>query len=300
MLDRDPARATSSWTSAASSSSRAGLPRGGRATASIRLVDLAEYKRRQAPPGIKVTHAGLRARPADADHQPLRRLSVALVTGCGNPAGLGIAIAGALAERGHAVARHVAPGQAAPEPCFAADLADPDAPAALLERVAAELGPVTVLVNNAAHSTGDGYAALDAATIDAHLAVNVRAPMLLSALVARGGSPGRIVNLVSGQFLGPMPGELAYTASKGALEAFTRQLAGEVAHLAITVNAVGPGPNDTGWIDDALRAELEPKFPGGRVGTPADVAPLVAWLCSDEAAWVTGQVIHAEGGFARQ
>jgi 3-oxoacyl-[acyl-carrier protein] reductase len=230
-------------------------------------------------------------------------MSVALVTGCGNPQGLGPAIADALEAAGHAVARHVAPGQAARAPSFEADLADPLAPALLLERVAAALGPVTALVNNAAHSTRDGYAELDAAAIDAHLAVNVRAPMLLSTLVARNGRPGgsgRIVNLVSGQFLGPMPGELAYTASKGALEAFTRQLAAEVAHLGITVNAVGPGPNDTGWIDDDLRAELAPKFPGGRVGTPADVAPLVAWLCSDEAAWVTGQVIHAEGGFQRR
>ena len=197
-------------------------------------------------------------------------MSVALVTGCGNPQGLGPAIADALA------------------------------PELLLERVTAALGPVSILVNNAAHSAPDGYAALDAAGIDAHLAVNARAPMLLGALVVRGGSATRIVNLVSGQFLGPMPGELAYTASKGALEAFTRQLAGEVAQLGVTVNAVGPGPNDTGWIDDALRAELAPKFPAGRVGTPADVAPLVAWLCSAEAAWVTGQVIHAEGGFARR
>ena len=106
-------------------------------------------------------------------------MSVALVTGCGNPQGLGPAIADALAARGHTVARHVAPGQAARAPSFEADLADPLAPELLLERVAAELGPVSVLVNNAAHSTRDGYAALDAATIDAHLAVNVRAPMLL-------------------------------------------------------------------------------------------------------------------------
>ena len=63
---------------------------------------------------------------------------------------------------------------------------------------------------------------VEAATIDAHYAVNVRAPMLLSVLLARAGRPGRIVNLTSGQFLGPMPGELAYTASKGALETFGR------------------------------------------------------------------------------
>ena len=96
-----------------------------------------------------------------------------------------------------------------------------------------------------------------------------------------------------------MPGELAYTASKGALEAFTRQLAAEVAHLGVTVNAVGPGPNDTGWIDDDLRAELLPRFPMGRFGRPEDAASLVAWLCSEEAGWVTGQVIHSEGGFLR-
>ena len=132
-----------------------------------------------------------------------------------------------------------------------------------MDAVTERIGHPSVLVNNAAHSTRDGFEALDAATIDAHYAVNVRAPMLLSVLLARAGRPGRIVNLVSGQFLGPMPGELAYTASKGALEAFTRQLAAEVAHLGITVNAVGPGPNDTGWIDDDLRAELLPALPHG-------------------------------------
>ena len=68
---------------------------------------------------------------------------------------------------------------------------------------------------------------------------------------------------------------------------------------AQTVNAVGPGPNDTGWIDDDLRAELLPRFPMGRLGRPEDAAALVAWLCSEEAAWVTGQVIHSEGGFLR-
>jgi 3-oxoacyl-[acyl-carrier protein] reductase len=168
-----------------------------------------------------------------------------------------------------------------------------------MDAVTERIGHPSVLVNNAAHSTRDGFEALDAATIDAHHAVNVRAPMLLSVLLARAERPGRIVNLVSGQFLGPMPGELAYTASKGALEAFTRQLSAEVAHLGITVNAVGPGPNDTGWMDEDIRAALLPRFPMGRLGRPEDAAALVAWLCSDEASWVTGQVIHSEGGFLR-
>ena len=228
---------------------------------------------------------------------------IALVTGTGNAGGIGAACASALAARGATVACSVLPGEALPDgvpgQAFEADLSDPGTPQHLLDAVTERLGHPTVLVNNAAHSTRDGYEALDAATIDAHLAVNVRAPMLLSVLLARAGRPGRIVNLISGEFLGPMPGELAYTASKGALEAFTRQLAYEVAPLGITANAVGPGPNDTGWIDDDLRAELLPKFPMGRVGRPEDAAALVAWLCSEEAGWVTGQVIHSEGGFLR-
>jgi 3-oxoacyl-[acyl-carrier protein] reductase len=130
----------------------------------------------------------------------------------------------------------------------------------------------------------------------------VRAPALLSCELARRherGRPGRIVNLTSGQSFGPMPGELAYTATKGALETFTVQFAAEVAALGITVNAVGPGPNDTGWMDDALRAELLPRFPMGRLGRPEDAATLIAFLCSEEAGWITGQVIHSEGGFVR-
>jgi 3-oxoacyl-[acyl-carrier protein] reductase len=228
---------------------------------------------------------------------------IALVTGAGNARGIGAACVRALAERGATMAFTVMADVAAPDDlpgtAFTTDLAEAQAPERLMEAVTELVGHPTVLVNNAAHSTRDGFEALDAATIDAHYAVNVRAPMLLSALLARSGRPGRIVNLVSGQFLGAMPGELAYTASKGALEAFTRQLAAEVAHLGVTVNAVGPGPNDTGWIDDDLREELLPRFPMGRLGRPEDAAALVAWLCSDEAGWVTGQVIHSEGGFVR-
>jgi 3-oxoacyl-[acyl-carrier protein] reductase len=237
---------------------------------------------------------------------------VALVTGTDNPRGIGRACVGALTAAGFEVACSVMPHGEGPQEAalvVPADLADPGAPVALLDAVAGALGPVTALVNNAAVSERDGFERLDAATLDRHHAVNVRATALLSCLVARrladdhagrrAGISGRIVSLTSGQFLGPMPGELAYTATKGAIEAFTRQLGAEIAHLGITVNAVGPGPTDTGWIDDALRAELIERFPTGRIGEPADAARLVAWLCSPDAAWVTGQVIHSEGGFRR-
>jgi 3-oxoacyl-[acyl-carrier protein] reductase len=233
--------------------------------------------------------------------------AIALVTGADNPRGVGRAVCHALAARGVAVACTVEPGSTAAEAelravPIEADLADPEAPEALLGAVEAFVGRPSILVNNAAHSTRDGYAALDAATLDAHYAVNVRAPALLSCALARAHprrAPGRIVNLTSGQSLGPMRGELAYTATKGALETFTVQFAAEVAELGITVNAVGPGPNDTGWMDDALREELLPRFPMGRIGRPEDAAALIAFLCSEEAGWITGQVIHSEGGFVR-
>ena len=182
------------------------------------------------------------------------------------------------------------------------DLSLPESPEQLLDAVAERLGLPSILVNNAAHSARDGYEALDDATLDAHYAVNLRATALLSAVFARrfdGETGGRIVNLTSGQSLGPMPGELAYAATKGAIEAFTRTLAAEVGHKGITVNAVNPGPTDTGWMTEEIRQELSAKFPAGRVGEPEDAARVVAFLASDEADWITGQVIHSEGGFLR-
>lgn len=252
---------------------------------------------------------------------------VALVTGATRLRGIGAAIARALARRGADVAiSHWRPYDAAfswsgadSEPAdlvnelgalgvravaLECDLSKPESPFCLLDAVNDRLGPINILINNAAYSTSDGYAALDAATIDAHYAVNMRGAMLLTVEFCRRfedgpGDAGRIINMTSGQGLGPMPDELAYGATKGAIEAFTRSLAPAVMPLGITVNAVNPGPTDSGWIDSALRGVLLPMFPAGRLGTPDDAARLVAWLASPEAGWVTGQIISSEGGFLR-
>jgi 3-oxoacyl-[acyl-carrier protein] reductase len=248
---------------------------------------------------------------------------VALVTGASRLRGIGAAICRALATRGADVAfshwrpyDEAFPWSGAPsEPddlaqelvalgvrsaAIECDLSHPGAEVRLLDETESRLGPVSILVNNAAHSTDDGYEQLDATTIDAHYAVNMRAAMLLSVEFARRFAEvegGRIINLTSGQGLGPMPDELAYIATKGAIEAFTRSLALAVAPKGITVNAVDPGPTDSGWITPQLRDVLLPRFPMGRLGTPADAARLVAWLASPDAGWVTGQVIHSRGGF---
>ncbi|WP_264159686.1 SDR family oxidoreductase [Actinomadura montaniterrae] len=103
----------------------------------------------------------------------------------------------------------------------------------------------------------------------------------------------------SGQHLGPMGREIPYAVSKGAIHQMTLTLADVLADRGITVNAVNPGPTDTGWADDALTEKVVGALPFGRWGRPGDVARLVRWLVSDEGRWITGQVINSEGGFRR-
>ena len=250
---------------------------------------------------------------------------VALVTGVGRRRGIGSAVCRALASRGADVVLSYwgaydrempwASDEDEPEALLGElraagvgaegveiDLSGSDSARLLLDAAEEGLGRPSILVNTAAVSTRAGFEALDAETLDAHYAVNVRAMALLSVGFARrypGGPGGRIVNFSSGQSLGPMPEELAYVATKGAIEAFTRTLAVEIGHKGITVNAVNPGPTDTGWMTEELEREITPKFALGRIGEPEDAARLVAFLAGDEAAWITGQVIHSEGGFFR-
>lgn len=180
------------------------------------------------------------------------------------------------------------------------DLSQPEAYRTVLDTAEAALGAPSILVNNAAYSTNDGYKALDAAGLDAHYQVNVRSTLLLSVEFARrftAGSGGRIICMTSGQGVCPMPGELAYVASNGAIEAFVMSVAPDIGPLGITINAVDPGPTDTGWMSSELQKALLPRFPLGRIGRPDDAARLVAFLASDDAQWITGQTVRSKGGF---
>jgi 3-oxoacyl-[acyl-carrier protein] reductase len=181
------------------------------------------------------------------------------------------------------------------------DLGTIDAPQRIMQAVQTQLGSASILINNATHDDTDApFERLDAATLDTYYAVNMRGTMLLSIEFARRftqTSGGRIINLTSGQGRGAMPGKLAYIATKGAIEVFTVTLAVEVAPLGITVNAVDPGPTDTGWMTEEIKRELLPRFPMGRIGQPEDAARLIAFLASEDASWVTGQIIRSTGGF---
>jgi len=257
---------------------------------------------------------------------PLRGRTV-VVTGVSRRAGIGYATACRLAASGaHVCCGHFAPHDA-DQPWGGddvdavldgvrahlvgdarvvdahADLADRMGPARLIDTAVAAFGQVDALVANQALSGSDGtLAGVTAADLDRHWAVDARASLLLAqAFAARHDEtrPGAIVFLTSGQGRGPMPGELAYAAAKAAIAGVTPTVADELAAQNIRVNTVNPGPVDTGYFTPELRRALEPRFPFGRVGEPDDAARLIVWLCTDEAAWITGQVIHSEGGFRR-
>lgn len=178
------------------------------------------------------------------------------------------------------------------------DLVASDAAIQLMDLVEETLGAPSILVNNAVHSRKSDAMTLDAESLDAHYAVNVRALALLSVEFARrfrDGRGGRIVNFTSGQGLMPMPNTLAYATTKGAVEAFTTSLAEGVAHLGITVNAIDPGGTDTGWMPDELKRAILEDSAFGRIGQPEDAARLATFLASEAGEWITGQIIRSRG-----
>lgn len=244
---------------------------------------------------------------------------VTLVTGGGR--GIGAATARLLAARGDAVAvncsRHPAEAQQVVRQIVAAggraiavqaDVADAAAVAHMFERVAAELGPLTGLVNNAGITGPSGpLSAFDAAATRRVLEVNVIGTLLCAQQAAarmarsRGGRGGAIVNVSSVSSQTGAGGMLVpYAASKGAVNSLSVGLARELAGEGIRVNAVMPGVIDTEIHAAAGLADRVPSLlalvPLRRMGTPEECAEAIAWLLSDASAYVTGTVLPVTGG----
>jgi 3-oxoacyl-[acyl-carrier protein] reductase len=244
----------------------------------------------------------------------------ALVTGVSRRAGIGYAVASRLRADGAEV---YAQGWSAHDreqpwgegpaldlgadfgidPVDQLDLGQADGPERLVARAVERLGPLDIVVANHARSSHQSLDELTVEELDRSWAVNARASVMLAKAFAaqhddrRPG--GRVVLFTSGQHLGPMPAELPYAISKGAVHQMTRSLADALADRGISVNAVNPGPTDTGWASADLAEQVAHALPRGRWGTPEEAAAVVAWLVSDDAASITGQVIDAEGGFRR-
>jgi 3-oxoacyl-[acyl-carrier protein] reductase len=189
-----------------------------------------------------------------------------------------------------------------------ADLADPATPARLFDEAEAALGPVSVLVNNASGWRQDTFGGssqdpmgrpnrpVTAETIDAQLLVDARGSALLIAELARrsrerGAGWGRVISLTSGGPTG-FPGEVSYGAAKAALENYTMSASAELADLGITANVVYPPVTDTGWVNDAVRDAVAAGPLLRHIAQPGEVAEVIAWLCTDAARLVTGNVIH--------
>ncbi|MBI0433749.1 3-oxoacyl-[acyl-carrier-protein] reductase [Roseomonas sp. KE0001] len=236
---------------------------------------------------------------------------VALVTGA--TGGIGAAIARALHAQGakvalsgtrEAVLRELADELGEGALVAPANLSDPAAPQALIEKVEAELGRLDILVNNAGF-TRDGLAMRmsDQDWSDV-LEVDLAAPFRLARASLRGmmkRRSGRIVSIASIVGVTGNPGQANYAAAKAGLIGMSKSLAQEVASRGITVNVVAPGFVRTPMTDalnEQQKARLMERIPLGRMGEATDIAAAVAYLASDAAGWVTGATLHVNGGMA--
>ncbi len=218
-------------------------------------------------------------------------MALALVTGTGSAQGIATAIVLRLQSDGWDV---VTSDRVSGD--FPCDLADANAARELVDRVVADRGPLDALVLSQAHDVESSITNTSAESFDQHIAVNARASMLLISAFARQVRPagGAVVALTSDHTTGNLP----YGASKGALDRIVIAAAREFGPQRVSANVVNPGPVDTGWMDDAVRAALLARQPLGRLGTPADIAAIVAFLVSHDGRWITGQLLHADGGFS--
>jgi 3-oxoacyl-[acyl-carrier protein] reductase len=235
---------------------------------------------------------------------------IALVTGATR--GIGAAIADRLARDGARVigTATTAEGAARISANLAArggrgavlDVVKSDSIEAVLEDIEAQEGAVGILCNNAGITRDTLLLRMKEADWDAVLDTNLASVFRLSKAVLRGmmkARSGRIVSITSVVGLTGNPGQANYAAAKAGIIGFTKSLAREVGSRGITVNAVAPGFIDTDMtraLPEPQRAALNAQIPLGRLGQPADVAAAVAFLCSPDGAYVTGETLHVNGG----
>ncbi|PRY39706.1 SDR family NAD(P)-dependent oxidoreductase [Umezawaea tangerina] len=239
---------------------------------------------------------------------------VALVTGGGK--GIGRGISSALAAAGAAVAVNYAADRSAAERtvadivahggkavALAGDVGEPDDVERLFDRAAAAFGPVDTLVNNAATYTFGPLEDVTPEEFDRQYRTNVLGTFLTCRAFVRRvpATGGSIVNVSTSGLAGNRPGAALHLSTKAAVTTLTRVLANELGPRNVRVNAVAPGATETegsrGLVaDEGLVAGVVAATPLGRLGQPSDIGPVVAFLASPDAAWITGDVVFASGG----
>lgn len=223
------------------------------------------------------------------------RANVALITGAARANSIAAGIAPALAAEGWTVITSDLVVTDDHRVDYACDLSTPTGPEELIADVVRDHGRIGALVLSHAYETHSGILDTTAESFDLHVAVNARASLLLIAAFARQSvDGGAVVALTSDHTTGNLP----YGASKGALDRIVISAARELGPLGISANALNPGPIDTGWIDEDLRGRILEQQPLGRLGTAADIGAMVAFLVSPAGRWVSGQLLHADGGFS--
>ncbi len=227
----------------------------------------------------------------------------------GAATGIGRATADVLETRGFAVARNHLPGQAVLGYSAEADVSDPAAVNRMVQDVTRDLGPVSVLVANAAYMVMGGIDEIGAGefwrVVNTNLTGTFACMRACAPAMVEGGW-GRIVNVTSDWGRTGWPRATAYCASKGGIISLTKSAARELGPHAVTVNAVAPGIIDTPQLrvdaDDAglpiveMHERYSREVPMGRVGRPAEVAEVIAHFTSDAAGTLTGQIVSVNGG----
>jgi len=235
---------------------------------------------------------------------------IAIVTGAGQ--GIGRAIASKLAAEGATVvvtdlnegtAKETSDGLGENSVGLQLDVTDRDSVDRVIAQVKDQFGRIDVLVNNAGWDKAEPFVDSEISTWDRIIAINLYGQLhtchaVLPIMIEQGG--GRVVNIASDSGRVGSSGEAVYSAAKGGVIAFTKTIAREVARAGVTANCVSPGPTDTELFasigGEKLREALKKAIPLKRLGQPEDLANAVAFLASDEAAFITGQTVSVSGG----